>query len=172
MKNNLLILGAGGHGHVVAEIARSCGYTGQIAFLDDGQSGVDILGKCADFLSFTDRFPVMFPAIGSNAIRQEWIRRLNEAGVTIPSLIHPTAYVSPRATVCSGVAILPRAIVNTGTVVGDGCIVNCGAIIDHDCVLNEGVHVCLGAIIKAENRIPAFEKIEAGVVIANRTYPL
>lgn len=61
---------------------------------------------------------------------------------------------------------------NTNTEVGLGCIVNCGAIVDHDCVLNDGVHVCLGAIVKAENRVPAFEKVEAGQVIANRTYPL
>jgi len=164
MKNNLLILGAGGHGHVVAEIARSCGYTGQIAFLDDGQSGVDILGKCADFLSFTDRFPVMFPAIGSNAIRQEWIRRLNEAGVTIPSLIHPTAYVSPSAQIRFGTVVEPKAIINCNSIVCSGCIIGLGAIIDHDTVIDECCHINSGAIVQAGCHIPAHTRLDSGYV--------
>ena len=67
---------------------------------------------------------------------------------------------------------LPHAVVNTNCVVKSGCIVNCGAIVDHGCVLEEGVHICLGAIVKAENLIPRCMKIEAGEVVQNRTYPL
>lgn len=87
-------------------------------------------------------------------------------------IVHPTAYVSPTAHIADGCVILPHAIVNTGCEVKKGCIVNCGAIVDHGCILEEGVHVCLGAIVKAENRIPRCLKIEAGEVIANRTYPV
>ena len=68
--------------------------------------------------------------------------------------------------------ILPHAIVNTGCEVKAGCIINCGSIVDHGCVLEEGVHVSLGAIVKAENRIPNCMKIEAGEIVANRTYPV
>ena len=64
------------------------------------------------------------------------------------------------------------AIVNTGCEVKAGCIINCGAIVDHGCILEEGVHVCLGAIVKAENRIPRCMKIEAGEIVANRIYPV
>ena len=53
-----------------------------------------------------------------------------------------------------------------------GNIINCGAIVDHGCVLEEGAHVCLGAIVKAENRVPRCMKIEAGEIVANRTYPV
>ena len=72
----------------------------------------------------------------------------------------------------SGTVILPHAIVNTNCVIKAGCIVNCGAIVDHGCVLEEGVHICVGAIVKAENHIPRCMKIEAGEVVQNRTYPL
>ena len=68
--------------------------------------------------------------------------------------------------------LLPKAVVNTGCQLRQGCIVNCGAIVDHDCILEPGVHICLGAIIKAENRIPQCMKIEAGQIISNRTYPI
>ncbi len=40
------------------------------------------------------------------------------------------------------------------------------------CVVEEGAHICLGAIVKAENQIPKCMKVEAGTVIENRTYPL
>ena len=166
----LVIMGAGGYGRSIADLAEQTGQYDEICFLDD--TSADAAGACTEFQRFAGEDTEFYPAFGNNHLRMEWLQKLSACGCAVTSIIHPTAYVSPRATVCSGVAILPRAIVNTGTVVGDGCIVNCGAIIDHDCVLNEGVHVCLGAIIKAENRIPAFEKIEAGVVIANRTYPL
>ena len=114
----------------------------------------------------------MYPAFGYNEGRVEWLDRLQEAGAAIPTLIHRTAYVSPRATIEKGTMVLPGAIVNTDCVVKRGCIINCGAVVDHGCVIEEGVHVCLNTVIKAENRIPRCMKIEAGEVIPLRTYPV
>lgn len=116
--------------------------------------------------------PSFYPAFGNNESRLAWLHRLYEAGCAILTIIHPTAYVSPTTQVEPGAVILPHAVVNTNCVVKAGCIVNCGAIVDHGCVLEEGVHICLGAIIKAENRIPRCMKIEAGEVVQNRAYPL
>ena len=69
-------------------------------------------------------------------------------------------------------AVLPNAVVNTNCVVNKGVIVNCGAVIDHDCIIGEGTHICLNAVIKAENNIPSCIKVDAGVVIENRQYPI
>ena len=98
--------------------------------------------------------------------------KLQLAGITVPKLIHQTAYVSPEAAVEYGTVVLPKAIINTGVSVRRGCIINCGAIIDHGCVIEECAHICVGAIIKAENQIPKCMKVEAGTVIENSTYPL
>ena len=166
----LVILGAGGYGRNIADLAEQSERYDWICFLDDNAPGV--AGRCADVRSFAGTDTEFYAAFGNNTMRMEWLKRFSDCGCKIATIVHPTAYVSPRATLGCGVAILPRAIVNTGTVVGNGCIINCGCIVDHDCVLGEGVHVCLGSIVKAENRIPALEKIEAGQVIANRTYPL
>ena len=68
--------------------------------------------------------------------------------------------------------MLPFAVINTDCHVKEGCIINCNCVIDHGCVIERGVHVCLGALVKAENRIPALMKVEAGQVIENRTYKL
>ena len=64
------------------------------------------------------------------------------------------------------------AVVNTDVTLETGCIINIGALVDHDCVIGQGSHLAPGAIVKAENRIPACTKIESGVVIVNREFPL
>ena len=169
----LLILGAGGYGRTIADIARQLGCYQKIAFLDDGKAGnPGVLGTCEDFLQFADETTEMYPAFGNNTVRMGWLERFEDHGIRVPVMVHPSAYVSPLATLYAGVTVLPKAVVNTGTVVKNGCIVNIGVLIDHDCVLEEGCHLAPGVIIKAENRIPAGMKIEAGTVIENRQYPL
>lgn len=168
----LIILGAGGYGRTVADVAAQTGTYSGIFFLDDQVQGAAVLGKCADFEGVADENTDFYPAFGNNVSRLNWIKRLKEAGCSVPVIVHPQAYVSPAVQLWPGTVILPKAVVNTGCQVKTGCIVNCGAIVDHDCVLESGVHICLGAIVKAENRIATCMKIEAGEIVMNRTYPL
>ena len=168
----LLILGAGGYGRTIADLAAQLNCYEKIAFLDDGRTGENILGKCGEFMTFADGCTEMYPAFGSNAIRMHWLRSLQDAGITVPSLIHPRAYVSPTAKLGAGTMVLPMAVVNTGVTVKEGCIINIGALIDHDSVIEAGCHLAPGAIVKAENRIGEDSKIESGIVIENREYPL
>ena len=167
----LLILGAGGYGKTVADVAAQLGYD-HIRFLDDSRTGPDILGTCAEYEKFLDRNTELYPAFGHNWNRMKWLNLFMEKGVSVPTLVHPRAYVSPTATLYAGVMVLPMAVVNTGVIVKPGCIVNIGALIDHDTVVEAGCHLAPGAIVKAENRIPAGSKIDSGTVIENRQYPL
>ena len=167
----LLILGAGGYGKSVADVAAQLGYE-EIAFLDDMRTGENIMGVCEDFGKYNDGDTEMYPAFGNNEYRMRWLNRLLEAGANVPSLIHPCAYVSPRAKIEIGTVVLPMAVVNTGVTVERGSIINIGALIDHDSIIGEGTHLAPGAIVKAENRIPAGSKIDSGEVIENRQYPL
>ena len=168
----LIILGAGGYGRTVADVAAQTGKYSKILFLDDNSVAPDVAGKCAEFERFRDSQTAFYPAFGNNEGRLKWLYHLREADCAIPAIIHPTAYVSPTTRIEAGTVILPHAIVNTGCEAKAGCIVNCGAIVDHGCILEEGVHICVGAIVKAENRIPRCMKIEAGEVVQNRVYPL
>ena len=168
----LLILGAGGYGKTVADLAAHLGCYSKIAFLDDGQTGGNILGTCGEFAAFADGNTHMYPAFGNNETRMHWLNTLLSAGITVPTLVHPRSYVSPAATVGAGSVVLPMSVVNTGVTVKSGCIINIGALIDHDSVMEDGAHLAPGAVVKAENRIPAFSKIDSGTVIENRQYPL
>ena len=169
--NRLIILGAGGYGKTVADVAAQLGYT-QIAFLDDMRTGEKILGICEDFKRLADGNTEMYPAFGNNEYRIRWMKRLLEADIRVPSFVHPRAYVSPTVKIAAGCVILPQAAVNTDVKLEMGCIINLGAIVDHDCVICEGAHLAPGAIVKAENRIRPGFKINSGEVVENRQYPL
>ena len=162
----LVILGSGGYGRTVADVAHQLDYSTII--LDD----VDSAHPLSSFQSYINSTTSFIPAFGNNAFRMEWINRIEDNGGQLAALIHPTAYVSPTTTISPGTVVLPHAIVNTDVVVGRGCIINLGAIVDHGCILEEGVHICLGAIVKGENRIERLCKIEAGEVVERGQYPL
>ncbi len=168
----LIILGAGGYGRTVADIARQSNRYSAILFLDDNSTAEDVVGKCSEYIDFISPDTEIYPAFGNNEGRLQWIKKIEVAGGIVPTLIHETAYVSPEASIDNGTVVLPKAVINTGVSVKRGCIINCGAIIDHGCVIEEGAHICLGVIIKAENQIPKCMKVGAGAVIENRTYPL
>ena len=162
----LVILGAGGYGRTVADVAHQLGYTTIV--LNDA----DPAHPLSSFPSYTSNDTSFIPAFGNNAFRMEWINRIEESGGQLVTLIHSTAYVSPTATISPGTVILPHAIVNTDVIINRGCIINLGAILDHGCILEEGVHICLSAIVKGENRIQRLSKIEAGEVVERGQYPL
>lgn len=162
MKRNLLILGAGGHGKVVAEVARDCGYE-EIAFLDDNSD--EAIGKISEMQKFTSLYKEAFVAIGNNQVRGEILSRLENAGYEIPVLVHPTVYISRTAKIRKGTVVEPKAVVNTNAEISEGCIISVGAIVDHDTKLEECVHVNAGAIVKAGTTVKQFQKIDAGEVV-------
>ena len=158
----LLIIGAGGHGRVVKEVAEALGYD-KIAFLDDNSA--EAIGKIADSKSFVQEYQAAFVGIGNNKFRNELLQRLEQEGYEIPTLLHPTAYISKTAVIGKGTVVEPKAIVNANSRIGVGCIISVGAIVDHDVVLEVCVHVNAGAICKAGSRIKAFTKVDAGEII-------
>lgn len=162
----LIILGAGGYGRTVVDVAHQLGYS--IIVLDDADSAHPL----SSFQTYIDSSTFFISAFGNNSFRMEWCDRITQAGAQLATLIHPTAYVSPTASIAPGTVILPHAIVNTDVVINRGCIINLGAIVDHGCILEEGVHIAPGAIVKGENRIERLSKIEAGEVVKRGRYPL
>lgn len=163
--SNLLILGAGGFGRTVREMAISMGKWDKVMCLDDASRQDFVIGKCNDYMKFRGEFDQAYPAFGDNTFRLEWVDLLKEAGYTVPSIIHPTAFVSPSVQMGDGTIVMQNAVVNTAVVLGRACLINCGAIVDHDNELGAGVHVGLNAVIKARCVIEPCQKIEAGVVI-------
>lgn len=162
MTKSLLIIGAGGHGNVVKEIAEALGYS-NIEFLDDDSTRA--IGKIADSKDFVSQFDEAFVSIGNNKLRSDILYRLVKEGYNIPVLIHPTAYVSKSALIAMGTLVEPMAVVNANSKISFGCIISVGSIVDHDAVLEYCVHVNAGAICKAGSFIAKETKLEAGQIV-------
>ena len=166
---NLLILGAGGHGNVVKEIAESVVDSKdehlyeRIEFLDD--NSMEAIGKIVESSKYIGQFDCAFVGVGNNAVREQLQSGLEKLGYQIPVIIHSSAYVSKTAKIEAGTIVEPKAIVNASSVIGKGCIISVGAIVDHDSHIGAFCHINAGAICKAGSEVPGGTKLEAGQVV-------
>lgn len=160
----LLIVGAGGHGRVVKEIAEAVGEYETIDFVDDNNS--EAVGKISDLRELRKEYDAAFIGIGNNKLRCELIEEVANLGYEVPVLVHPTAYVSKSVALGKGTLVEPKAVVNANSTIGNGCIVSVGAIIDHNVTIEDCVHANSGSIIKAGAYVQSFNRIDAGEVVS------
>jgi acetyltransferase EpsM len=149
----IVIIGAGGHAKVVADIARRAGLA-VAGFLDtvnpDRQGapfqGVTVLGGLEQLdLLASKGVRQAVVAVGDCTARLHLAEYALGAGFMLPVLIHPSAVLAPDALVGDGTVLAAGAIVNPGASVGAHVIVNTAASVDHDCVVGDGVHIAVGA---------------------------
>lgn len=150
MNKKLAILGASGHGKVVADTAECCGWQDILFFDDAWPQMADIgnwlvAGNTETLLSRAGEFDGILVAIGNNAIRRAKLEQLKLSGARLPVLIHPSAVVSSRASIGLGTVVFASAVVNAYAIIGDGAILNTGCSVDHDCTLGLCVHISPGA---------------------------
>lgn len=164
--NRLIIIGASGHGKVVADIAKQNGYE-EIVFLDNDPSicsctGYKVLGSdtMADELEGD-----VFIAVGNSAVRQELMRR--ESGRVFPVLIHPSAVIAEDTEIGIGSVVMAGAVINPGVKIGKGVIINTSASVDHDCVIEDYVHISVGAHLSGTVMVGAATWVGVGAVVNN-----
>lgn len=170
MNKILAIWGAGGHGKVILDIARSIHRFDRIVFLDDdpGKSGAkfcdcDVIGGI-DRLRDFGRTEIII-AIGDNRTRARCFKQALKEGHSAVVLIHPSALLAPSASIGPGTAVMPGAIVNAGTSIGENCILNTASVVEHDCIVGEHVHVSPRAALGGNVRIGPFAHIGIGSVV-------
>jgi len=154
MHTSLYIIGAGGHGRVIADCAMRMGCWNVIQFFDDSVTGRlsgtswDVIGPISSALNGNNNVgDSAVVGIGDNARRVGLQAQLALAGWPIASIIDPSAIVSSGASIGAGTVIMPGAIVNIGAAIATSCIVNTKASVDHDCTLGEGAHISPGATL-------------------------
>jgi len=141
----IYVIGAGGHGAVVAEVAEAAGL--EVAgFIDDVQNkGAEVLRwKVLGGRESIPRGAAAVVAIGDNNARAEITAESEREGWDLPVLIHPSAVVSPSAQLGAGTVVVAGAIVNARTVTGRGCILNTSCSVDHDCAIGDFAHISPG----------------------------
>lgn len=162
----LAIIGAGGHGKVIADIAVRKGYK-EIIFFDDDENihecgGYPVAGKSSDAGKLDADIIV---AIGNAAIRkriQESLEYMN-----IVTMIHPDAVVSNGVSIGKGTVVMAGVVINPGTVIGKGCIINTSSSVDHDCRIDDFVHVSVGSHLCGNVTIREGTWIGAGAIVNN-----
>jgi sugar O-acyltransferase (sialic acid O-acetyltransferase NeuD family) len=146
----LALLGASGHGKVVADAAELVGWD-DVVFFDDAWPRLSNSGKWAvvgdtyRLLSTADQFEGVLVTIGNNHIRKLKLDLLFGVKAKVVSILHPNAQLSRYCSIGPGSVVFAGAVVNVDTTIGIGAIVNTGASIDHDCRLGDFVHLSPGA---------------------------
>lgn len=141
----IAILGASGHGKVVAELAELCGYS--VVFFDDRYPTIksnehwEVAGSIDDLLLKKNQYKDAVIAVGNNKVRTNLFNLFSNERFEFPVLCHPKAMVSKYANINSGTVIFAGAVINAFAKIGFNCIVNTSAIIEHDCIVGNGVHL-------------------------------
>ena len=168
MEKTILIIGASGHGKVVADIAKKNGYE-KIYFLDDNLSlsecgGYPVLGNSSKYLDFDCD---IFVAIGNAGIRKHIQENVEKEGKSIATLIHPNAVIGENVRIGEGTVVMAGAVINPCAAIGKGCIINTCASVDHDCILEDYVHISVGAHLAGTVHVGASTWIGVGAVVSN-----
>lgn len=159
---SLAIIGAGGHSKVVAEAAILSGWE-SVSFFDDKKDGkTQIAGNLEKFFQLKNKFSGAHIAIGDSHVRKKLFEALSADGVSIKSIIHPTAIVSKNVLIAGGSMISAGVIINSGVNLGKGVIINTGSIIEHDCLIEDFCHISPGCSLGGETVIHELSWIGIG----------
>jgi len=141
----LAIVGASGHGKVVAELAELCGF--EVVFYDDAYPQKKklehwpVTGSFSDLLKSKDQCQGAIVAIGDNKTRLDLSEKLMALGFNLSALIHPRAVISQYAAIGEGTVIFANVVVNAFAKIGRYCIINTAAVVEHDCKIGDAVHL-------------------------------
>ena len=166
----LLVLGAGGHARAVADLAVACGRSiagflgarGAPATAGVIGSDDDLVRLCAE-----RRFDEAIVGVGNTALarRPELFARLRELGVPTPKLVHPSAVISPSATIGLGSALFPHAVVGAEASVGENAVIYSGSVIEHGCRVGDHAYLAPGVILCGDVCVEAGAFVGAGAIV-------
>lgn len=165
----LVIIGASGHGKVVADIARKNGYK-EIVFLDDDENirecgGYPVVGRSSE-AGMIDADVII--GIGNADVRKQIQESI--PAEKLVTLIHPDAVVAEDVVMGVGTVVMAGAVINPGTHIGKGCIINTCSSVDHDCTVGDYVHVAVGSHLCGTVNVGDGTWIGAGATVSNNVF--
>lgn len=172
----LLIIGASGHGKVVANIAQDCGEWDVISFLDDDKEKIgrnllnyNVINSIDKLSLYIEEYHFII-GIGNNNIRQKLTNQLKSLGAKFATLVHPTAVIGLDVLIEEGTVVMPLCVINASSHIGEGCIINTRATIDHDCKIESYVHLSPGVSCGGSVQIKSKTWLGVGVKVINNIY--
>lgn len=165
--NKLIIIGAGGHGKVLADNALKNGYE-NICFIDDSATGevigFPIVGTSADIMNLNDGKTDFVIGIGNNTVRKTIAEQYN---VNWVSMIHPSAQIAIDVRIGKGTIVMANSVINACTTIGNHCIINTGAIVEHDNVIENYVHISPNVALGGTVRIGSLTHMGISATVKN-----
>lgn len=173
MPKNIVIIGAGGHAKVIADIVLLCG-DNLLGFLDDNEEKQNsvvykerkVIGKISDAEKYKETYFIV--AIGDNHTREKIVKE--HSGLKWHTAIHPKAIIADTVKIGKGTAIMAGAVINTDSEIGDHCIVNTSCLIDHDNIIGDYSHVSPGAHLAGNVHVDELSWICAGTTVINNIH--
>ncbi|MHC1714455.1 MAG: acetyltransferase [Acidaminococcaceae bacterium] len=163
----VVIIGASGHGKVVADIVEKSGNIVR-GFLDDNASGdifgYNILGQVCDYNKYASEYEFVI-AIGNNSVRENIANKLNQ--VKLFTAIHPTASIAKDVIIGEGTVIMANAAINSSSKIGCNCIINTGAIVEHDNYIADYVHLSPNVALGGTVNVGKSTHIGIGAAVKN-----
>jgi sugar O-acyltransferase (sialic acid O-acetyltransferase NeuD family) len=188
----ILILGAGGHAQVVADIllrTRDQGNDTQpIGYLDDNPAligqyrlNIPVLGVISQLDDF--ECDAVIVAIGENTARYELYQRIRHQGIPFATACHPRAVIAPDVTIGSGSVVCAGVVVNPGSVIGQNVVLNTGCTVDHHNIIADHSHIApgvhlggdvqigtgaligIGATVMPQRKVGAYSTVGAGALV-------
>lgn len=172
-ETSLVILGAGGYGRALAEVASSLNKWSNIYFIDDlwpkltHVNGYDVIGNIEALSTIDTRDFVGIAAIGDNLLREQWQVKLKHLNIPLATIVHDTAIISPSAQISSGVSIMAGCIVSASCHLHEGVILNIGSLLDHDVVVGHYSHLSVGVKVVGGQCIKPHTYFNIGTCISN-----
>lgn len=162
-----------GHARVVMELLAPVAGLVVEGLIDDfpqnaerriGELGV--IGTSADVAALVhEGLEAAILGFGNGRGRSAIAAALREAGLQLPTLVHPTAHVATSAVLGPGTQVLPGAVVGPGAVLGTGVLLNTAAIAEHDVRLSDGVAVFSGAVLAGRVVVGSDTEVGAGATV-------
>ena len=173
-KKSILIIGAGGHAKscidVIEQIGdyRISGIVGLASEVGEKVLNYTVINSDQNLADLVQNYKNALIAVGqipTASLRIQLFEKVIEAGFDLPTLISPSATVSPHSKIGRGTIVMPGAVLNAGSVIGENCIINSQAIVEHDVKISSHSHISTGAILNGNVSIGTGCFIGSGVII-------
>ena len=172
-EKKLLILGAGGFGQTIAEVAELLDNWENISFVDDRWPEQQQVGRYTIIANIQSLEAINLHsfeaiiAVGNNQIRQKWQQLLLDLSVPMAAIIHPQTVIAPSAKIGQGVTIMAGCVIGTNTMIQDGVILNLGTLLDHDVIIEAFSHLSVGVKVAGGKTITASSFLGIGTIIGH-----
>jgi len=174
VRTKLILLGAGNHGKVLADLAELLPEIELVGLLDDAEPRwgsrvlhYPVLGPIRALPGLAREMGIDLAAfgIGDNQLRRRWFEMARRTGLAAARLVHPSAVISRHVELGEAVAVLAGVVVNVGAVVGDNVCLNTGSSIDHDCRLGDHSHIFPNATLAGGVEVGAYATVGSNAVV-------